>query len=368
MDREHRLRRWLARPTAMPRCTLFPTMVVGSLPRPLWVREVIAQRAAGRLDEGAANERLDRAVLFAIQLQEQAGLDYISDGEWRRENYVRVFGDRVAGFARDDHTGRATHVIGKIRRDRPIVSDDAAFLCHHASRRTIVALPSPFTVSMHLWHPERSAAAYPKRAAFVEDCAEVLLQEARELAAVGVDAIQLDEPWQAWLTSPASYHLHSEAEVREAVELCIRTVNGIAAGLKDVFLSVHLCHSHGVEGTRDRATFNPLMEAVNRMQVDRFAMEFNSVASGGFEKLRDFPDDKILGLGVINPGGEDVETVEEISRRVAEAARFVPEERMTLNPDCGFATSALNERDLDRSYRKLSVMCEAARQLRAQSH
>ena len=83
----------------MPSPTLFPTMVVGSLPRPLWVRDVIAQRAAGRLGEDAANERLDRAVLFAIQLQQQAGLDYVSDGEWRRENYVRVFGDRVAGFA-----------------------------------------------------------------------------------------------------------------------------------------------------------------------------------------------------------------------------------------------------------------------------
>ena len=259
-------------------------------------------------------------------------------------------------------------MTGKIRRDRPIVCDDAAFLCRHAGRRTIVALPSPFTVSMHLWHPEGSAAAYPQRAAFVEECAEVLLQEARALAAVGVDAIQLDEPWQAWLTSPASYHLHSKADVREAVELCIRTVNSIAAGLKNVSLSVHLCHSHGVEGTREQATFNPLMEVVNRMHADRFSMEFNSVASGGFEKLRDFPDDKILGLGVVNPGGENVETVEEISRRVAEAARFVPEERMTLNPDCGFATSALNERDLDRSYRKLSVMCEAARQLRAQSH
>jgi len=342
----------------------FPTMVIGSLPRPRWVRDVIAARTQGRLDDEEADRILDPGILFAIRMQEQAGLDYISDGEWRRENYVRVFADRVAGFARDPAANHAPQVIDRLARERTIVCDDAEFLRRHTDRRVIVALPSPFTISMHLWDPETSAAIYPQREAFVEDCARIIREEILALTTLGIDAIQLDEPWQAWLTSPKDYHLHTDADIRAAVELSIHSVNAVTAGLTDTYTTVHLCHSHGVESEPDETTFNPLMEAVNRMNADRFAMEFNSVASGGMAKLKDFPPDKILGLGVLCPDDERVETEEEIIERVEHALEFVPRERLVINPDCGFATSAALTRDLDRAYTKLSVMCRAAERLR----
>ncbi len=347
---------------------LYPTMVIGSLPRPAWVRDVIAERTRGLLGEEEADRLLDPGILFAIRMQERAGLDYISDGEWRRENYVRVFADRVSGFTRDPAAGFAPRVTGRLVRERAIVCDDADFLRRHTDRRIVVALPSPFTISMHLhlWYPEWSTAVYPHREAFVEDCARIIREEALALTALGVDAIQLDEPWQAWLTSPKYYHLDTDADIRAAVELSIHSVNMVTAGLTNAYVSVHLCHSHGVEGAPDQTTFNPLMEAVNRMNADRFAMEFNSAASGGMAKLKDFPADRILGLGVLSPNDEHIETTDEIIERVERALEFVPRERLVINPDCGFATSAALVRDLDRTYAKLSVMCQAAERLRQQ--
>ena len=342
----------------------FPTMVIGSLPRPAWVRDVIAARTQGRLADEEADRLLDPGILFAIRMQERAGLDYISDGEWRRENYVRVFADRVGGFTRDPTANYAPRVIDRLVRERAIVCDDASFLRRHTDRRTMVALPSPFTISMHLWDPKTSSAVYPHRESFVEDCAGIIREEILALTAIGVDAIQLDEPWQAWLTDPQRYHLNTDADIHAAVELSIHSVNTVTAGLVDASISVHLCHAHGVAGEPGETTFNPLMEAVNRMNADRFAMEFNSVASGGMAKLKDFPADKILGLGVLCPDGERVETEEEIVERVECALKFVSPDRLVINPDCGFATSAALARDLDRAYAKLSVMCRAAERLR----
>jgi 5-methyltetrahydropteroyltriglutamate--homocysteine methyltransferase len=344
-------------------------MVVGSLPRPEWVKDVIADRSRGRISEKDADWFLDSAILSGIRMQERAGLDYISDGEWRRGNYVGVFAERTAGFRKDDNPqpGRrlqSTHVAARLKPERTIFADDAAFLRHNTDRKIIMAIPSPFTLGVHLWHPERSVNAYPHQEEFVEECACIIREEIIALIEIGVDAIQLDEPWQPWLTDPATYNFHSEEDIRAGVELSIHTVNSLVEGLGDAFISVHLCHSHNVEGSPEEDKFLPLMEAVKRMEVDRFAMEFNSAASGGFSKLKDFPGNRILGLGVINTTNKEVETPGEVIARVEAAMEFVPKERIVLNPDCGFATSASNPKDLDVAYRKLSVMCRAAETLR----
>ena len=119
----------MARP---PFDTLLPTMVVGSLPRPRWVVDIIRERTQGALSPGAADRLLDTAVMSAIRLQERAGLDYISDGEWRRENYVRVFADKVGGFRRERvQRGPLTQlafVEKALERRGPIVTDEAEFL------------------------------------------------------------------------------------------------------------------------------------------------------------------------------------------------------------------------------------------------
>jgi 5-methyltetrahydropteroyltriglutamate--homocysteine methyltransferase len=345
---------------------LYPTMVVGSLPRPAAVVDVIQQRLHGQIDREQAERLLDDAVIEAIHLQEQAGLDYISDGEWRRENYARVFADKVAGFSRESiRRGPLTLlavVVEKIEPREPIVCSEVAFLRQNTDRKILVALPSPCTVADLMWHPERSASVYPRRDDFIEACVPIIRAELIALSQLGVDAVQLDEPLLSRLANPALYAL-DPADLEAVVERSVNTINQVVEGL-DAFTSVHLCHAHGeqrvIPGTEDL-----LRRAVQEMRVDRLAMEFNSPVAQQLQSLEDFPSDKLLGLGVIEPGNSQVESAELVVQRAQKALPFVDKERLFLNPDCGFATTASSSTDLEMVCRKLAALCEGARLLRS---
>jgi 5-methyltetrahydropteroyltriglutamate--homocysteine methyltransferase len=301
-------------------------------------------------------------------MQERAGLDYISDGEWRRENYARVFADSVGGFRRQQvQRGSLTlhaFVVDKLQPRGPIVSTAAEFLRRHTDRKTIVALPSPCTVGDLMWHPIHSAAAYPTREAFVRACVPILRHEVIALAGLGVDAVQLDEPLLPRLTDPQTYGYFNLADLQAAAALSVETINGVAEGLEEVYISVHLCHAHGEQYHVTPGTGALIMDAVKRMRVDRFAMEFNSPIAKQLQPLKAFPPDARLGLGVINPHSSEVETPETVVQRAERALQFVEKERLTLNPDCGFATTATSPRKLDDVYLKLAAMCQGARLLR----
>ena len=347
---------------------LFPTMVVGSLPRPRWVQDVIDDRLSGRINIDEADKLLDDAVLLAIRLQERAGLDYVSDGEYRRENYARVFADSVGGFERRKVKRGPllleAVVVDKLEPGGPIVRKEAEFLLRHTDRKTIVALPTPYTIANLMWHPTYSAAAYPTREAFAEACVPIIRDEVIALADLGVDAIQLDEPLLPRLADPATYGHADAAELAAVVELSVRTVNEVTKGLDDLFLTVHLCHAHGEQYAVTAGAEDLIMSAVRRLEVDRVAMEFNSPAAQGMQSLQDFPDDKLLGLGVIDPKSAEVESPETVVRRTERALRFVDKERLVLNPDCGFATSSRTSRSLDGAYLKLAAMCKGTELLR----
>ena len=355
--------------TAPDRDPPFPTMVIGSLPRPLWVQDVIADRIAGRLSAPGADGLLDAGVRSAVLMQERAGLDYLSDGEYRRENYTRVFADKVGGFRREKAWRGPlmlhAFVVEELERRGPIVSDEAEFLRRNTGRGIIVPLPSPCAVGDLLWHPQHSADAYPVREDFVRACAPILREEILALSRAGVDAVQLDEPLLPRLADPETYGLEPDpASLQAAVELSVETIGEVAKGLDGIFFSVHLCHAHGERNRVIPQARDLIMEAVRRMPADRFAMEFNSPVARQLQPLKEFPDDKLLGLGVIAPGRPEVETPETVVRRVEAAMRFVDRERISLNPDCGFATTAGNGANFDRAFLKLSAMCRAARLLR----
>ncbi len=351
---------------------LFPTLVVGSLPRPQWVRELIDDRKAGRIKDKEADRLLDDAVPSAIRLQERAGLDYVSDGEWRRESYVKVFADAVEGFQPDLLPGggsrflaiRYPAVVSKLAPKRPIAVGEATFLHRHADTRTFVAIPSPYTLGRRMWSPEHSTKAYPTREEFMEACVPIVRKEVLELADLGVNAIQLDDPWLALLVDPDYRQREGIADVEHEIELSINTVNAVTEGIEDFFISVHLCHAHSNRIHSTRGPYDLIVDALGDMNVKRFAMEFATPDAGGIGVLRKFPSDKVLGLGVIDHTDTHVETPEEVAARVERAMEFVPKERITLNPDCGFAPSTTNPMDLDEAYLKLRAMCRGAALLR----
>ena len=357
-----------------PLDTLFATFVVGSLPRPQWIRELIEARKAAQVSQQEADQLLDDAIPLAIRMQERAGVDFVSDGEWRRESYVKVFADAVRGFEPDLIPGGGSRfsnvaypaAVSRIVRQRSIASDEAAFLRERAGARTIVAIPSPYTIGRRMWSAEHSTAAYSTREEFMEACIPIIRDEIKELTRLGVDAIQLDDPWLALLVDPNYRQREGITDVEYEIALCARCVNEVTEGLEGAFLSLHLCHAHS---NRRHSTWGPydlIIEALGRMSnVHRFAMEFATPDAGGIGVLKEFPEDKVLGLGVIDHTDRHVETPQQVVDRVERAMEFVPKERITLNPDCGFAPSSANPMDLDEAYLKLRAMCQGADILRS---
>ena len=198
----------------------------------------------------------------------------------------------------------------------------------------------------------------------MDTCIPIIRAEIETLIDFGVDAIQLDDPWLALLVDANYRRREGIDDVDRAIELSVRSVNQAVEGIEGAFLSVHLCHAHFNRKHSTKGSYELIIEALGRMQVDRFAIEFATPDAGGIDVLRHFPEDKVLGLGVIDHTDNKVETPELVMERVERAMEFVPKERITLNPDCGFSPSSVNPMDLDEAYLKLKAMCDAASLLR----
>ena len=352
---------------------LFPTFVVGSLPRPQWVRDLIEDRKAGHISETAAEKLLDDVVPSAIHMQERAGVDYISDGEWRRESYVKVFTEAVNGFTNDlvssGGTSAFTHlyypaVTSQISLRRPIATDEARFIRENTDSKIIVAVPSPYTVGRRMWSADHSTGAYATREEFIEACIPIINEELKRLVAAWVDMIQLDDPWLALLVDPAYRKKEGITDINHEMEQSINSVNGAVEGVDGVAISVHLCHAHFNRMHGTTGPYDLIIGALGDMNVDRFAMEFATPDAGGIGVLKDFPKNKVLGLGVVDHTDPHIETPEEVAARAEAAMEFVPKERITLNPDCGFSPSSVNPMDFDEAYLKLSALSKGAALLR----
>ena len=157
----------------------------------------------------------------------------------------------------------------------------------------------------------------------------------------------------------------AQAEREALVDLSVETVNAVLAGLEDssVLTCVHLCHSHGEGYEASEAAASLLHRAVGLYQAGRLAMEFSSPAAAAMQRLDD--PHVIIALGVVDTTTIAVEPADAIVARVERAMRHLPASRISINPDCGFATSAKGDGSLDAAFEKLSSMATAARTLRA---
>ena len=199
----------------------------------------------------------------------------------------------------------------------------------------------------------------------MEACIPIVRDEILELERIGVDAVQLDDPWLALLVDPAYREREGVTDVDREIELCVRCVNEAVKGVENVHLSVHMCHAHYNRKHATQGPYDLIIGALGDMNVDRFAMEYATPDAGGVESLSGFPSGKTLGLGVIDHTDNGTSrTPEEVVSRVERAMEYVPGERITLNPDCGFSPSSSNPMDFDEAYLKLSSMCRGAAMLR----
>jgi 5-methyltetrahydropteroyltriglutamate--homocysteine methyltransferase len=345
---------------------LFPTAVVGSMPRPPYVKDLLASGSRTGQHDAAWQRRMDDAVRFVIGMQEQAGIDVVSDGEWRRESYVDIVAEVMNGFQWIKRDVFAYHqvVTSRMTPRRPgVVAEEAKFLKDNTDRRVKVCLPSPYLLGQRMWEPAHSASAYPTREAFCEALVPVLRQELLAVRAVGVDVIQLDEPHLCVLVDPEvrAKFADPEAEMRRAVDW----INAIVEGVDGVTLAVHLCRRNwGRRGWGAAGGYEAILAHVKRLRVPQLLMEFSIPVAGDVAILRELPAHVKIGLGCVDVRFPEVEPPERIAERADKALAHVAAERLSLNPDCGFAPGKDHEIPLDEAYAKLKSLGKAALLLR----
>jgi len=348
--------------------TLFPTTVIGSLPRPEWVRDIVLDRKEGKISEEEADRLLDPAIESALRLQERAGVEEITDGEWRRESYVKVFAERVRGFEPDlinIDTLRYPAVVAPVEYYRPLVLAEIQFARSRTERRLKATLPAPYIVGRRMWHPDHSKKAYPSPEQLMADCVPILRQEIETLVQAGVDIVQLDEPWLSALVDPNFRRRERITDVEYEMDLCVDLINQVADGFDTIDTGMHLCHAHFNYCHGSEGPYDIIMPALAKVRVGTISMEYATPVAGGLESLSQFPAGPRLGFGCIDHCDHNIETPDNVVARVEKAMQYVDKERITLHPDCGFSPSVQNPMDLDEAYLKLKSMCRAADLLRA---
>lgn len=339
----------------------FPTSVVGSMPRPAFVRDLLARPA----DDHERAVHMDAAVRYVIALQEAAGIDVISDGEWRRLSYIGIIADIAEGFARETRDGLSWHtVVGTVQPKHPgLTGEEARFLVAHTSRATKVALPSPYLLGQRMWDPARSRAAYPTREAFMRALVPVLRGELLSLQAAGVTVAQFDDPHLCLLADSRVRATLTDPDAE--ADLCVNLLNEIVAGIDGITTAVHLCRRNkGRQGWIGEGGYDPIVPFLRNLAVDQYVLEFTIPVAGDFSVLRQLPDDRQVGLGCVDCRSEQIESPQAIAARVEQALHHIDAERVWLNPDCGFAPGSAADIPVDEAYAKLRAEAGAAVLLR----
>jgi 5-methyltetrahydropteroyltriglutamate--homocysteine methyltransferase len=373
----------------------FPVTVVGSLPRPDWLLDA---RKRKRSDLA---ELEDRATLAALKLQEDAGVDIVSDGEQRRDNFYSFLCERLEGMRLMTMAELLEHVedkaafegllraldvpafaiknptvVGKLARRRSLAADDFRFLRKHTRKAIKVTLPGPYLLSRSTWVKSLSAGAYPTREELAGDIVRILREELMELAAAGADVVQLDEPvlselvfagksaTRTFMCAALAASASPEAELELAVDLVNRVVDGISGPIR----ALHVCRGNWSpkEEVLLAGSYEALMPAFRRMRVDQFVLEYATPRAGPILALAELPERSLVGFGAVNPRTTQVEAPEAIVSRVRQLCDVLAPERVHLNPDCGFGTFA--DRPVattELATAKLRTLVEAARRLRS---
>ncbi len=353
----------------------FYTHPIGSLPRPQAVRDLLARRAEMPVDQ--FRQSLDDMVRFAIRLQEQAGLDVVSDGEWRRSQYIREFLTRVGGFERCrrfSHQGEVKLTEVAVRRmtaAEPVFAEDARFLVANTDRATKFALPSPFLIAVRYWHEDFSRDAYPTLPHFLDHLAEIVAREARALVDAGIDMVQLDDPALTYFCDPrltSGGDIHDERlrriwDIDKQFPEALRAINRVVEGL-NAEVHLHCCHSVYKRRSDVQGHYKPILPRLADAKIDRVNLEFAYPGTGDVSDLKLLAPHLKVGMGVVDVRSEQVQSVEEIEALAVAGAEIAGRERLALNPDCGFAPDAGEPPSIDEAYQKLCRLTEAARRLR----
>jgi 5-methyltetrahydropteroyltriglutamate--homocysteine methyltransferase len=337
---------------------LFPTTLVGSYPQPEWLidRERLAKQPPARIrakdlwriPEPLLAQAQDDATVVAIQEQEDAGLDILTDGEIRRESYSNRFATALEGIDLDNPrmvTGRAgrpnavPRIVGPLRRKHAVEVDDVRFLRAHTAKPIKMTVPGPFTMSQQAYNEH-----YPDEAALAMAYADVVHAEIHDLFAAGADIVQIDEPYM-------------QAQPEKAREYGLKALNRALEGITGA-TAVHICFGYAAI-VHERPTgysFLPELAACScrQISIETAQSKLDCAVLATLER-------KQIMVGCLDLHDMTVETPEVIVARVKNALRYVAAENIILAPDCG-----MKYLPRDVAFGKLRAMVDAAKVLRAE--
>ncbi|HEV8416614.1 MAG TPA: 5-methyltetrahydropteroyltriglutamate--homocysteine S-methyltransferase [Bryobacteraceae bacterium] len=352
---------------------------VGSLLRPPELQRARADFAERRLNLDQLREIEDRVILEALYKQGAIGLDRATDGEFRRGSWLTDMADAVAGFVRDrvvldwkgpgggPEVSSANAVGTKLRKTRHLTAHEVPFLVASSNRPFKVTLPAPSNFVVCSYRPGITEKFYPTRADLLHDLVAILREEVRWLVSQGVTYIQFDAPYYTHYLDP-QHRAQMQAEGRDPDRELAQGIAGDNAALANVprdrvTVAMHVCRGNSRSRWFTEGGYDLIAERLfGSLNVDRFLLEFDDERSGGFEPLRWVPAGKTVVLGLVTTKDAKLESQDDLRRRIDEAARYVPLERLAISPQCGFAsTAAGNLLSVDEQWRKLELVADTAR-------
>jgi 5-methyltetrahydropteroyltriglutamate--homocysteine methyltransferase len=357
---------------------------VGSLLRPKALLDAWDAHERGEIGDGQLAEIEDRAVLKALELQREAGVDVFTDGEFRRLSWLSNLHDAADGLVRKDEPGyppfwhgpgeevanaempvKAIIATGKLKARRRLCGTETPFLGRYAPGAFKTSLASP-TMHLNLYVAGVSDKAYPDLQGYVDDIVAIYQDEVDALLADGVSYFQLDTLRYTQIIGGldiASHGMSHKAMADQTLESDNAVLKRAKAG--GATTGIHICRGNHRSAWAASGSYEAVAEELfTQTEADRLLLEYDDERSGGFEPLRFVPKGKTVVLGLVTTKTPQLEDQDMLRRRIDEAAKYVPMDQLALSPQCGFASTHMgNLLTEDEERRKLELVADTARKV-----
>ena len=360
---------------------------IGSLLRPPELLEARAAYREGKLLPEQLREIEDQSILKALDLQKAAGVEVFTDGEYRRDIFTADIIQAVDGLvpgkttvsfewrgtgselAKESKEGNLQFIVGeKLRKKGRFTPGEAPFLKEHAPGPFKVCTPAATQHAISRYKPGVTDQIYPTIHDMLQDVAMIMRDEVQALIDEGASYVQLDAPSYSTFFDPKRRESlqASGIDPAAALDAAIAADNAMMQDIKrspEVTLGIHFCRGNKRSAWGAEGSYEPIAEqAFGSLKMDRYLMEFDSERAGGFEPLRFVPKGKTVVLGLITTKAPQLESADELLRRIEQASKYVPMENLALSTQCGFASAASgNLLSWDDMRRKFELVAKVAR-------
>jgi 5-methyltetrahydropteroyltriglutamate--homocysteine methyltransferase len=372
------------------------TDVIGSLLRPARLKEARLRYDDNQIGLEALRNIEDEEIRQAVLLQERAGLDVVTDGEYRRLNFQDSFGESVSGYdagqaslkfyeqrveggkplqrweipgsgeVKGTAVSQRRPVAARLRLTRNTPLEEYRFTSQVAKKPAKVTLIGPDRICQRFdW--QNSKSVYPTVEEFMSDVVKVEREMILALVEAGCRYIQIDAPgYTAYVDPPSLHAMRARGEdPEENFSRSLKADNELLEGFDDVTFGIHLCRGNQRSMWHREGSYDNIAERLlNELKHDRFLFEYDSPRAGGFEPLRFLPKGKLVVLGLVSTKISQLEKIDDLKHRIDEAARHVPLEQLAISPQCGFSSDVVgNLISEDDQKRKLEIVVETSRQV-----